>query len=51
MYNFKGIKYKCEFPDSHVELFSYQHLFNCVTGINIRVNQQVAKPSICPLLT
>jgi len=21
MYNFKGIKYKCEFPDSHVELF------------------------------
>jgi hypothetical protein len=32
--------------DRPVELFSYQHLFNCVTGINIRVNQQVAKPSL-----
>jgi hypothetical protein len=50
MHNFKGLKYKCESPDSPVELFSYQHLFNCATGINIRVNQQVAKPSICPLL-
>ena len=36
MYNVKGIKYKCESPDSPVELFSCQHLFNCVTGINIR---------------
>jgi hypothetical protein len=39
MHNFKGLKYKCESPDSPVELFSYQHLFNCATGINIRVNQ------------
>ena len=51
MYNFKRIKYKCESPDSPVEFFSNQHLFNCFTSINIRVNQQVAKPSICPQLT
>ena len=35
MHNFKRIKYKCESPDSPVELFSFQHLFNCVSGINI----------------
>ena len=51
MYNFEGIKYQCESPDSSVEFVSYQHLLNCVTSINIRVNQQVEKPSVCPLPT
>jgi hypothetical protein len=48
IYNVKGIKFKCESSDSPVELFFCQHLFNRITGINIRVNQQISKPSICP---
>ena len=40
-----------EYSDSLVELFSCEHVFNYATGINTRVNQQVAKPSICPRLT
>ena len=48
IYNVKGIQFKCESSDSPVELFFCQHLFNRITGINIRVNQQISKPSICP---
>ena len=47
IYTFKEMQYKCESSNSPVELFSNQHLFNCATGKNIRVKQQVANPSIC----
>jgi hypothetical protein len=52
MHNFKGITYKCEFPDSPALLNCFPiNICATVLEASTSVNQQVAKASICPQLT